>query len=290
MKPIFEAWLCQIDITNFCGRGCIYCSRYDKYIRRDLRFHMDLGFFEKAVLSLKDFPGKIGIIGGEPVYHPKFEEMCFLLQKLLSLESRQKLWLWSSGGPLFEKYKKLINETFVGVAYNQHSEHQQNTCKHQPITVAIGDVVEPGEYRDKLIDNCWVQKAWCPTITIKGGFFCEVAGALDVILEGSGGFLIEPNWWNKTPTEFQDQVSRYCLYCGMPVPMERQLLREKKEKISSGLLKLFKDHNLPNLLDRRVDVIDRKFSVEEMEKTRKTWDPGNYRGDITSDKISDKKV
>ena len=285
MKPISEAWLCQIDITNFCGRGCVYCSRYDRHIRQDQRFNMNLEFFEKAVLSLKDFPGKIGIIGGEPVYHPKFKEICFLLQKLLSKERRQGLWLWSSGGVLFEKYKMLIKETFAGVAYNPHTEYQQGICKHQPITVAVEDVVEPGVYRDKLINDCWVQKTWCPTITSKGAFFCEVAGALDMILDGLGGYTIEPEWWGRTPEEFQDQIDRYCLYCGMPVPMERQLLKNKKEKFSLGLLKLFKEHGLPKLTKDYVEVFDKRFTVEEIEEAKKIWDPGNYRGDKHEDKV-----
>jgi len=285
MKPISEAWLCQIDITNFCGRGCVYCSRYDRHIRSDQRFNMDLGFFEEVVLSLKDFPGKIGVIGGEPVYHPKFEEICLLLQKLLSKERRRGLWLWSSGGALFEKYKKLIGETFAGVAYNPHTKSQQKVCRHQPITVAIGDVVEPGEYRDKLIDDCWVQKTWCPTVTSKGAFFCEVAGALDMLLDGPGGYLIESEWWARTPEEFQDQVDRYCLHCGMPVPMERQLLKDKKERVSLGLLSLFKEHRLLKLTEEFVDVFDRRFTIEEIEEAKKTWDPGNYRGDKQKDKV-----
>jgi len=27
MKPIYDAWLIQIEITNACGKKCAYCTR-----------------------------------------------------------------------------------------------------------------------------------------------------------------------------------------------------------------------------------------------------------------------
>ena len=286
MKPIWKAWLCQIDITNVCGRGCVYCSRYDRHIRKDQRYFMGLDFFEKAICSLEEFPGRIGIIGGEPIYHPQFKQMCLLLQEMLPKEKRQRIKIWISDGPLYrKKYKNLIAETFGGIAsFNEHSDFQEELQKHQPTTIAVGEAVEPGKYRDKLIDNCWVQRIWCPSITNKGAFFCEIAGALDMILDGPGGYPIEPTWWKRTPEEFQDQVERYCLYCGMPIPTERQFLKDKIERITPRLLDLFKSHNLPKLEEKNIELFNRKFTIAEMEGARPTWDPGNFRGDVREDK------
>lgn len=285
MKPISDAWLCHIDITNICGNGCAYCTRYDRHIRKDQRYSMDLDFFEKAILSLEGFRGKIGIMGGEPIYHPKFEELCLRLQDLLPPEKRKRIMIWVSDGALYrEKYVDLIAETFGKIAsFNEHNEEQIEAQQHQPSTIAIGEVVAPGPYREELIYDCWVQKIWCPSITNKGAFFCEVAASLDTILDGPGGYEVEPEWWKRTPGEFQDQVDRYCLHCGMAVPMSRQYLKDRAEKMTPGLLSMLKSHNLPGLGKGSVEIFDRKLGKEEIEEARKGWDPANFRGDAIED-------
>jgi len=281
MKPIWEAWFCQIDITNVCWKDCIYCSRFNRHIRKDQNFFMSLGVLEKALMSLEGWPTRIGIIGGEPTLHPQFEKICQLLK---SFCPRSSFGLWTTGGKRYRKFKKLIDETFAFVAYNEHNEHQRNICKHQPITMAIQDIIEEEEYKEKLIDDCWVQKTWCPTIGPKGAFFCEVAYAIDTILDGPGGYPIEKDWWKKTPEQFRDQVDKYCKHCGMAVPSPREFLKSKKELISSGNFELYKEHNLRRVSIDDVVVFPHQFSIEDIETFRLDWDPGNYRGDICPDK------
>lgn len=242
---------------------------------------MSIAEIERALDSLEDWPGYIGIMGGEPTVHPQFVEICQLLKKR---GLRSKVRLFTMGGSAYEKNRTLIKETFHSICYNPHNFDQQEICLHQPITLAIQDVVKNKDYRDELISNCWAQKTWCPTIGQKGGFFCEVAFALDLILDGPGGYMIEPGWWNKTPKEFKDQVKRYCRLCGLAVPVERELIKIEKEKISPGLLALFKKHRLPRLSDEDVILFDRKLTIREMEKAKERWDPGNYRQDIRSDR------
>ena len=278
MKPISEAWVCQIEVTNVCGRGCLYCSRFDRHIRKDQRFFMDMETLEKALISLDGWPNQIGIIGGEPILHPEFEAICKLLQKY---NNKPKYGLWTSGGERYIRYRSLIDETFAFVAYNEHTETQREVCKHQPLTIAIQDVVMDGEYRKQLINDCWVQKTWCPSIAPKGTFFCEVACALDSILDGPGGYPIEPGWWKRTLIEFQDQINRYCKHCGMAIPVETELIKTRQEKISAGNLALFRKHNLPRLGEQDIILFDKKLGAAEMEKTKLTWNPGNYRQDIT---------
>lgn len=282
MKSISKSWLCQIDVTNICSKDCLYCSRYNRHIRPDQRFFMDIEFFEKALWSLEKWPAQIGIIGGEPTLHPQFKEMCLLLQKKFP---RSKLGCWTTGGIKYEEHKQLINQTFSIVAYNKHDSYQMDTCKHQPITIAIQDVVKDKEYMKQLINDCWVQKTWCPTISPKGAFFCEVAYAIDSILDGPGGYPVDQNWWKKNPKDFQDQVSRYCKYCGMAIPIERELIKTKLEKISPANLKLFKEHKLRRLSEQDMEIFNKQFTINELENNKKTWDPGNYRGDIKKDNI-----
>ena len=282
MRPIWEAWYCHIEVTNICAQNCAYCTRYIRHVRKDQMYFMDLDFFRKAVLSLEGFPGKIGIIGGEPLLHPKFEEMCLILKDEFKIP-KGKTGIFLSDKKRLGKYRELINATFGMIAFNEHSKEQRKSELHQPITIAIGEAVKDKKYRKELIDNCWVQNYWCPSITPKGGFICEVAEAIDIILDGPGGYPIEPGWWKKTPEDFQDQVDKYCKYCGCPVPLKRELLDSRKEKITPGLLSLFKEHNLRYLGSEYVDVFDRQLTIKEMEENKILWDPRNYRQDKRGD-------
>jgi len=243
---------------------------------------MDLDMFRKAIRSLEGWPNGIGIIGGEPTIHPQFREICYILKDELRVP-KPKLGLWTSGGVRYEQHKDLIDQTFRMVALNPHTELQKNVCLHQPLTIASEDVIEDKEYLWALIDDCWAQRAWCPSIAPKGCFFCEVAYALDVLLDGQGGYPIEPNWWRKEPRDFRDQVERYCRYCGMAIPMQRVPLGSGKELISPTLLELFKQHNLRRLGEDDVEVFDRKLTKEEIAKNRANWFPWDYRQDLKPD-------
>lgn len=282
MRPIWEAWFCHIEINNICPQNCAYCTRYIRHLRKDQRYNMDLDIFRKAVISLDGFLGRLGIIGGEPLLHPKFEEICLILKDEFKIP-RKKLGLWISERKLFGKHKKLIKEVFAMVAFNEHNEKQRRVELHQPLTIAIEEMVKDEKYREDLINNCWVQNTWCPSINPKGGFFCEVAQALDIILDGPGGYPIEPGWWKKTPGEFKDQVDRYCRYCGAAIPLKRELLNSGKEKFSPNLLKVFKKHNLRFLSNEFVDILEGQLTIKEMEVNKLTWDPRHYRQDLKPD-------
>jgi len=245
-------------------------------------YNMDLETFRKSVMSLDGFPGRLGIIGGEPLIHPKFEEICVILRDEFKIP-KKKIGLWVSDRRRYEKHKALITEVFGMVAFNEHNREQRKVELHQPLTIAIEDAVKDEEYRQNLIDNCWVQNTWCPSINPKGGFFCEVAQAIDIILDGPGGYAIEPGWWKKTPEEFKDQVDRYCKHCGAPIPIKRELLDNDKEKFSPGLLEIFKNHGLRSLSSKLIDVFDRQLTIEEMEKSKLEWDPRHYRQDKKPD-------
>lgn len=282
MRSIWEAWFCHIEVNNFCPQNCAYCTRHARHVRKDQEYNMDLDMFRKAALSLDGFPGRLGIIGGEPLLHPQLEEICLILKDEFKIP-KNKMGFWTSGGRNWKKYEPLIRETFGMVAYNEHNKKQREVQLHQPLTIASGDVIKDEKYRKDLIDKCWVQNTWCPSINPKGGFFCEVAQALDILLDGPGGYPIEPEWWRKTPKEFKDQVDRYCNVCGAPVPIERELLSSEKEKISSNLLALFKKHNLRRISSKFVDVFEGELTIKEMEENKLDWDPRHYRQDLRPD-------
>lgn len=281
MKPIWESWFCHIDVTSRCPMSCLYCSRYNRHLRADQRRDMPLELIDTALESLREWPARIGIMGGEPILHNHFVEMCALIRNKYP---KEKMGLWTSGGPKWEEYKTIANETFGFIAYNEHNPIQQAMCRHQRLTVAVKDVVKDKQYMDELIDDCWVQRIWCPTITSKGGFFCEIAAAQDFLWDGPGGYTVDRSWWKRTPTQFKDQVDRYCQNCGMCVPMERDLLGAGVEKMSPSVYAQMNIHNNVGIeIGKQVEIFDTQFSIDEIEKKKHSWYPGNYRGDHAED-------
>jgi hypothetical protein len=269
MIPLYKTWLIQIEITNACTYKCANCTRFVGHHQKS--YFMDLETIEKAVDSLDGFGGGIGIMGGEPTLHPQFPQICELLQKKVP---PQKCGLWTSGYR-WEEYKHLIKKTFkYAVSYNDHSDLRQ---KHQPVLVAIDDVIEDKKLMWNLIDHCWVQESWSPSINPKGAFFCEVAAALDIFMDGPGGYPVEKGWWIKDPADFRDQVERYCRRCGAALPMQCPSNREGPDLISPGNLSLFIKHGSPKILNGQYQLFNEKMD-EKVKELQKDWTPSNYLG------------
>lgn len=268
MKPISQAWAGLIDITYYCGRECVYCTRYDRHLGNK-RYHMTLDQLEKALISYQGFNGLIGIIGGDPLLYPEFDKACEIIRKYYP---PIKMHLFTSIDPQKSKWKDDIYKTFAHIAYHPHTKEQEESFYHQPSTIAIMDVVEDEELQDELIDDCWVQRKWCPTITNDGAYFCEVGAGIAKLL-GVAGYDISPNWWQRKPEDFGQQLN-LCKFCGMCIPMNRQHMANKKEKISPSILKLLQASNLP-IGD--YELFDREITPQEMIKSLPEWTPGLYK-------------
>jgi hypothetical protein len=243
---------------------------------------MSLEALGEALDSLKDWPTKIGIIGGEPILHHQFAECCALIQ---SKFPRQKMVLFTSGGRDWPRYKELARRTFGAIALNEHNLKQKKVCRHQRLTVAIRDIIKDEKYRNELIDDCWVQRLWSPMITMKGAFFCEVAASQDLLWDGPGGYPIEHNWWKRTPGQFKDQRDRYCENCGMCVPMDRDLIGGDIEQMSPSVYAKMREHRNAKIdLGERIEIYGKQLSVAEAETKKLDWYPANYRGDLREDR------
>lgn len=272
MIGIKDAWLIQIEVTNACFLECTNCTRFVGHHKRP--YFMDMESIEQAVDSLSDFPGGVGIMGGEPTMHPQFRKICELLQRKLPLERR---FLWTAGYK-WKDYRSIIRRTFAeNVYYNDHKEEIQ---KHQPILLAIKDVLDDKELIDELISKCWIQERWSPSINPKGGFFCEVAAAMDLLFEGPGGYSLEKRWWDRTPLEFRDQVERYCYWCGAALPFPPVLNKEGKDYISITNYNRLKALNTPRFLKNRLKLVEEKYTVDQIREFSQNWRPWEYLGGV----------
>lgn len=231
---------------------------------------MPLFEIEWALKSLAGFPRVVGCMGGEPTIHPQFEEICLLYAKY---RPRELCGLWTSGGPAFEKHKHLILKTFMCLLYNDHSE----TGKHQPWLIAIDEVVRDRELRETLIDNCWVQKLWSPSINPNGAFFCEIAAVLDLLFDMGGGYPVEKGWWKRDVNGFRDQRDRYCGLCSMSLPLGCVRNDSVADFVSPGNFKRLQKIRSPYI--NKVDIVDHEVTAEDIRGNLKDYRPWEYLGE-----------
>ena len=238
---------------------------------------MDLDTVEKALQSLEGFSGNVGLMGGEPTLHPDFRQICGLYQKYFPEKCRRQLW---TSGHKWKEYEDIIKETFFteNILYNDHSQEDEGF--HQPLLISADEIIEDKELMWELIDNCWVQTRWSPSITPKGCFFCEVAAAADMLFNGPGGWPIEKGWWRKNSEEFQDQVKRYCKDCSAAIPLEIPSSQEKFDLISSKNLERLEKIGSPKVLRGTFKVYDKPYTYDDYKKFVGSWAPGKFRNFI----------
>ena len=272
MKPIYEAAVIQIEVTNTCNHICSNCTRFVGHHKKP--FFTDLATIKKAIDSLEGFTGMIGCMGGEPTLHPQFEEICKIIQEKIPDKNRRGLW---TDGFNWKRYEKIIRETFPieNIVYNDHSTDDKGY--HQQLLIASDEIIEDKKLMWELIDNCWIQKRWSPSITPKGCFFCEVAAALDILFDGPGGWPIEQGWWNKTPEQFQEQVKRYCLMCSATIPLNIKSSHSNYDFVSTMNAKRLKEVGSPKFLSGKMKIYDEIYTREDYEKNVKNWKPGFFR-------------
>lgn len=269
MFAIRDKKVIQIEVTNVCEHECTNCSRFVGHYRNT--YFMKLEQVEQAIDSLQGFPGGIGIMGGEPLAHPDFPEICRMVQQMISPEKR---YLWTSGYN-WNKYRRVIHKTFgENIFFNNHDD---TTQKHHPMLLAISDIIEDKDVIRQLVDNCWVNQRWSASVNPKGAFFCEIAAAMDVLFDGPGGHPVSRGWWNKDPEEFGDQRERYCYGCGACVPYSPVTLDESDVASVSNYLRL-KAAGSPKLEKKGIRLHEAELTQTQLEELARQWHPWDHLG------------
>lgn len=268
MKSPGDHKIIQIDITNACPHSCSNCTRFCGHHEKP--FMMEFDTFKRIVDSLVEFPGMVGIMGGEPTIHPEFERFVEYYASKIGPRKRSrkalepilvfsdyrtyelsdvncKRGLWTSLGAGYYRHFELIQEVFEYQCINDHA----NPGLHQALLISRKELGITDEEWIPLRDKCWIQNLWSSSATPKGGFFCEVAGALDALFKGPGGWKINKNWWKKKPEEFGDQLD-WCELCGAALQVPRRQANEEIDDISPELLKKLEKVNSPKLRKKQV--------------------------------------
>lgn len=273
MRSLSEMRIIEIDITNACVHSCSNCTRFCGHHKEP--YFMSFSDFKNAIDSLDEYEGMAGIMGGEPTLHPEFERFISYLKEKRGINDVSgargpirdmqlhilgnlntgvfptRTVLLSSLNYTYYKHFETINDTFSYQLLNDHA----NKVEHQALLMTRKELGIPDEEWIKKRDACWIQNNWSGSITSKGAFFCEVAGALDMLFDGPGGWKVEPGWWKRTPEDFGDQL-HWCEMCSGCLDAPKRVSSEDIDDVTPVIYERLKEMESPKLKKGRVVVRD----------------------------------
>lgn len=154
-KGKYRGGVIQIHVTRACDKSCYGCTQGSNLGGNPGMITLEQ--FEIAVKSLEGYWGVVGIFGGNPAIHPKFEELCNILRIYIPYEQRG---IWSNN-PINESKAKAMRQTFNPNVSNLNvhldpyamelfSTHWPESkpfgldkdSRHSPIYVAMKDVLK----------------------------------------------------------------------------------------------------------------------------------------------------
>ena len=236
-RPTWRDGIIQIHITRACDLSCIGCTQGSNLAGKPVI--MTVENFENAVKSLSDYYGVVGIFGGNPCVHPRFEEICLVLEKYIAYEHRG---LWSNNlmghGSLCRRiFNPAVSNLNVHANPEAIAEFNatwpeanligQQDSRHSPPFVAMKDLGMQQDEMDRLIEGCDINQLWSAMICQFRGelraFFCELAGAQSMLHEHEADYpdtgiaINGTDWWKLPMKAFQHQVNKHCYSCGIPL-------------------------------------------------------------------------
>ena len=288
MRSPKDMGIIEIDITNACVHSCSNCTRFCGHHKQP--YFMELEFFKRAVDSLEGYEGQIGIMGGEPTLHPQFEkiveyikdkkrisnvsmlvgpvsDMQFHIESMVNDYPNAKTVLLSSISRSYYKNIEIINDTFEHQLLNDHS----SDSLHQALLMSRKELGIDDDTWLERRDNCWIQNTWSASITPKGAFFCEVAGALDMLFDGPGGWKVESGWWKRKPSDFGDQM-KWCEYCSACLDAPKRLSHDERDDVTPGIYEKLLKADSPKLKQGKVVVRNPKEFDEYKNEGYQTGD------------------
>ena len=274
MKSPADMQIIQIDITNACTKKCSNCTRFCGNHRKP--FMMDFDTFKRAVDSMEGFPGIVGIMGGEPTLHPQFEEFvryfasrfgkkgvldharqpvtnfnAHIVGNVFDIDCSNQRGLWSILGKRYYEHFEIIQETFGYQVINDHA----SPSDHAALLITRKELGIPDDEWIKMRDACWIQNRWSATITPKGAFFCEVAGALDATFDGPGGWPIEQDWWKRKPEDFKEQL-QWCEMCSACLKVPTRNANDEIDDVSPAMYEKLVQIRSPKIKQKLISIVE----------------------------------
>lgn len=277
----------QIWVTRACDKACFGCTQGSNLGGKPGMITPEQ--FEAACISLKGYFGVVGMFGGNPAIHPKFEQLCDIMAKHIPFEQRG-LWcnnLLGKGAAARRTFNPVFSNLNVHLDKAAFDEFKRDwpeanpfglnrDSRHSPVYVAMQDVIADEGERWDLIAKCDVNQTWSAMIGVfrdeLRGYFCEVAGAMAMLHQNEPeypdlGLPVVPDWWKQDMNAFAAQARFHCHGCGVPLRGYGQLAQSGQlEQVSITHAAIYK----PKTKDRPVQVVDSREQIDEQSLTKFT--------------------
>ena len=303
-RDTWRGGIIQIMVGRACDLACHHCTQGSNLGMKPAMVTED--DFEKACDSLQGYPGVVGMFGGNPALHPKFEAFCEILRGKFPWEQRG-LWCNHPRGKgavariTFNPAHSNLNCHLASEAHAEFSRDWPESIPylkgmdtdsvHSSPWVAMKDVVADEEERWKLIGGCDVNQHWSALVGVVPGrglraYFCEIAyaqAALHATAADAGdwpdtGLPAEPGWWRKPMAEFDAQVRLHCHACGIPLRRQGQLaIGGEFEEFSQTHWALTRT----KVKDRPIQIVELSMLAARPDRPATQYLPGTtpgYRG------------
>ncbi len=268
-------WCHQIVTTSLCWphtglltpekkqgplTACSNCTRMLGHEQK--RNIMTPDQFQQCIRVAKDFvynsppcpQGRInkciGIFGGEPLMSPFFPEYVEIACAEIPEAWHRGLWTsfdwpkyehpkWGAATPLVHKLLGFTPDGKTRGFLNWNMHDEANLCEHQPVLIAIKDVVKDEKQMWELINKCWLNRDWSAAYALNHEnepkfYFCEIASSFARAMHIDTGLPVEPGVWNHdlelVPDEngilrptgpYANQITTCCTRCSQPLPMKK---------------------------------------------------------------------
>jgi len=270
----------QIWVTRACDKSCFNCTQFSNLGGNPGMITLEN--FEKACVSLKDYHGVVGVFGGNPAMHPKFEELCAIIEKHIPFH-RRGLWCnnpLGKGAVMRRTFNPQHSNLNVHLDQNAYDEFKrwwpestpcglESDSRHAPAGgVALKDLTDlTDDRRWDLIGQCDINRHWSGMFGQFRGelrfWFCEIAGAQAMLHQTdpdypdtgfsetytSNGKIC----WDLPMQDYAHQVRKHCMDCGVPLRGYGELAQssEGTEQCTETHADFFK----PKTRDRLVQLV-----------------------------------
>jgi hypothetical protein len=280
-KSAWMGGIVQIHITRACDKACFGCTQGSNLAGKTGFIPVDL--FEQAVSTLTGYFGVVGIFGGNPALHPKFDQICEVLKKHIAF-NRRGLWCnhpKGNGSIMRETFNPSVSNLNVHLDREAYDEFKRDwpeskpfgleeDSRHSPVYVAMKDVISEESERWDLISNCDINKHWSSMVGMFRGelraWFCEIAGAQSILHQyepdyPDTGLPVVNGWWRKPMSDYAAQVRKHCHDCGVPLRGHGSLAQDESgtEQVSETHAGIYK----PKRPERSVQLVQLRSEVSE---------------------------